>query len=381
MKIVCGVIIFGLACILHVEPRAMPLDVLLADIAREVLSDPSFIAGSEEVKICEQKKRKMMCTIERQIHGILAVHHRGEPLEFIRFNTATCESTTPGFTIACKRDSRGQMNGYATQFSILEPVGYRAYALKRGRASTPLQEEVFTGVNEGLNVNDVRCYGKAILDNRIHAALKELRELDVRSLLNPTVLVSDATISELLLLIFIVEHIDHERFRNEPLHVLVGEVLARVAFMRDQAYKYSKSSAVALGDMQFTRPTYNMLPVKYPKARLIHDFVEGAFHSFNSLKAAALLFDHDLTRIPKKLRERVFSDQMLQIEYIASSYNGGPARPINILGKFGDLVLHNKNQENQIYILKIRKTVELFRERPELLCNRHTGTGNHDAYY
>lgn len=93
----------------------------------------------------------------------------------------------------------------------------------------------------------------------------------------------------------------------------------------DQAFANTCNSSSACGWVQFTPPTYKMIVNSYPSANLIKDFIAGAADHTNSVKAAILLYDHNLKNLINGQGQQVVSDPKLE-EYLAASYNGSPSR-------------------------------------------------------
>jgi soluble lytic murein transglycosylase-like protein len=75
--------------------------------------------------------------------------------------------------------------------------------------------------------------------------------------------------------------------------------------------------------------------------------------------AAILLADHDVSLVPKVMRSTALAGPGLG-NYIASSYNGGPSRPIKILKAGKDIVEANSNPENKLYGMKMKAAAALY---------------------
>jgi hypothetical protein len=86
----------------------------------------------------------------------------------------------------------------------------------------------------------------------------------------------------------------------------------------------------------------------------------------NAAKVAMLLLDYNMSLLPKELRGRLAKDGSKCEEYSASSYNGNPKRPRNILQSGRDLVFANDNFENRMYIMILRALSRHLKKTTEL---------------
>ncbi len=122
----------------------------------------------------------------------------------------------------------------------------------------------------------------------------------------------------------ILEQTDMTEFEADP-QITVDRVLVLIGANKDVAFKKTGSKAGALGWVQFTPKTYSSLRKAYPSANLIADFAVGAADHLNSMKAAILLYDYNLTDLVRKHGNKILNDPRLE-EYLAAGYNGSPSR-------------------------------------------------------
>lgn len=340
--------------------------------AREILSRPSHAAGFVEEQKCfplkpEKGKKvkkaplKQKCTKElKSLDVVLAISRDGDKdftiVEAVGSGPSLCVSKTAGFETVCYVSKLGKTNGVNTEFEIKKPAGYKVYAIRRvvndpgGR-----KEVVYTPYSDRLNTSEVRRAGMTYVSSVIDKALHELRARGVKSRIDPHRLVADLAPKEVIRRLVLIEHIDEDRFRREDFPRLVKEVYTTYGLNQGLAYNYAVSSAKARGMFQIIPKTYASMRATYPDANLKSDFVAGTKDHVNAAMAAILLADHDVSLIPKVMRPSVLAGSGPG-DYIASSYNGGPSRPIRILKTGGDLVKNNPNLENKTYVLKMRAT-------------------------
>ncbi len=94
----------------------------------------------------------------------------------------------------------------------------------------------------------------------------------------------------------IIEHIDPGKFLSGKYtpEKLINETLVILGTNKQNAYRYSRSKAGAMGLFQFMPGTYKRIQNLYPGAGLNRDFVRGMENHQNAAKASFLLFDADM---------------------------------------------------------------------------------------
>ncbi|MEO7774529.1 MAG: hypothetical protein ABIT61_07510, partial [Steroidobacteraceae bacterium] len=106
------------------------------------------------------------------------------------------------------------------------------------------------------------------------------------------------------------------------------EVLSHYGLKREEAYRYSVSSASALGPMQFTNRrgngTYALVVRRCPEAKLDPSFERGATDLLNAMKAAICLFDIELAQMRADIRLAYRENMKVLGIFPVAAYNGGP---------------------------------------------------------
>ena len=107
-----------------------------------------------------------------------------------------------------------------------------------------------------------------------------------------------------------------------------NEVLNQYGLKRGEAYRYSVSSASAIGPMQFTNRrgngTYSLVVRRCPAARLEPNFERGATDLLNAMKAAICLFDIELKQMRPEIRAAYRDNREVMGIFPVAAYNGGP---------------------------------------------------------
>jgi len=159
-----------------------------------------------------------------------------------------------------------------------------------------------------------------------HKALGELRALGVRSFITDDLTIADTVPPEILVAYALIEQVDQQRFRDDPMDAL-HEVLNQYGLMRSDAFRFSVSSASAVGPLQWTdngpKGTYRMIVRRCANAKLIRDFQTGATNHGNAFKATACLHDLEVASLSDELEKTyLLFPQVLGI-FPVSAYNGG----------------------------------------------------------
>lgn len=196
--------------------------------------------------------------------------------------------------------------------------------------------------------------GQNIALHAIGESLAELRKNQVPSSAYPGKLVADVVTAETLLNLLVTEQTDpcllEERDRGcerllpkrlyERDEQVVDAVLTEFAINGLNAYRDICSIAAACGAYQFTNNrvrqkngkyangTYEAMRLMYPLAELDPDFKRGTRGFRNSVKAAAVLTDYELSSrgVPDWVREAFVDDHQMGLLFPAAAYNGGPSQ-------------------------------------------------------
>jgi hypothetical protein len=159
----------------------------------------------------------------------------------------------------------------------------------------------------------------------------------------------------------LVEHIDHERFRNDPRRPLFEEVYALYALNELDTYRYSVSSAGAGGMVQMIPWTYQMLRQRYPAVGLNPDFVTGMRNHGNALEAM-LLYVRDTwsdLNLDPDISGALMNGTATKQELIAAGYNSNPAKLASYIRRGGSSWRTLIPRETQMY-LQILQSFESF---------------------
>jgi hypothetical protein len=177
--------------------------------------------------------------------------------------------------------------------------------------------------------------GKEFLLGTARKAIEDLRLAQVPSVAFPGELLADVVPAEVLTTLAVIEQTDDADFVKKK-SAAFDEVLSHYGLKREEAYRYSVSSAAALGPMQFTNRrgngTYAMVVRRCPGARLDPNFERGATDTLNAMKAAICLFDIELSQMRADIRDAYRGNMEVLGIFPVAAYNGGPRNVTKLYG-------------------------------------------------
>jgi len=245
-------------------------------------------------------------------------------------------------------------NGVNTAMTIFTPDGKSLtpltieYPIERGGKF--LETAYYTSAHPALLSPDLVRSGQGYVRNMLDLAAKRLREKGVA--ISPQLV----DVAERLC---VVEHVDHQRFRDENRLALYDEIYSLFALNQIDTYRFSVSSAGAGGMVQMIPWAYNLERTRYPGVGLIPDFVTGMRNHGNALQAM-LLYMHDTwtemsanTDVQYALNSKLAT----QTELLAAAYNSNAARLPGYLKRGGENWRTLIPRETQMY-LQIYKSFE-----------------------
>lgn len=208
----------------------------------------------------------------------------------------------------------------------------------------------YTSAHPALLSPDLSRAGQAYVRNMLDLAVKRLRDRGV--FISPQIV----DVAERLCL---VEHVDHDRFRNENREALYHEIYSLFALNELDTYRYSVSSAGAGGMVQMIPWAYNLMRQRHPGVGLIPDFVTGMRNHANALQAMLLYMQdtwNDLVA-NDEVQYALSAKLATQTELLAAGYNSNAAKLPGYLKRGGSGWRTLIPRETQMY-LQIYKNFE-----------------------
>lgn len=169
--------------------------------------------------------------------------------------------------------------------------------------------------------------GRDFLLATARRAMDELRDANLPSAAFPDESLADVIPAEVITTLAVIEQTDDEDFVEKGRDAF-DEVLSQYGLKREEAYRYSVSSAKALGPMQFTNRrgngTYSLVVRRCRGAQLEPNFERGATHLLNAMKAAVCLLDLELSQMKSNIRTAYRANPEVLGIFAVAAYNGGP---------------------------------------------------------
>ncbi len=133
--------------------------------------------------------------------------------------------------------------------------------------------------------------------------------------------------AEVITTLAVIEQTDDTDFIEKGTEAF-DEVLSQYGLKREESYRYSVSSANAIGPMQFTdrrgNGTYSLVVRRCAGAKLDPSFERGATNLLNAMKAAICLFDIELGQMRDDIRVSYWDNRAVLGIFPVAAYNGGP---------------------------------------------------------
>jgi hypothetical protein len=175
---------------------------------------------------------------------------------------------------------------------------------------------------------------KYLLDTAQHA-IEQLRLLNVPSAAYPGQLLADVVPASVIASLAVIEQTDDADFLAKGTGAF-EDVMSHYGMKREEAYRYSVSTAKALGPMQFTNRrgngTYSMVVRRCPAAQIDPNFERGATNLLNAMKAAICLFDVELKQMRPEIRWPYRNNPAVLGIFPVAAYNGGPRNVTKLYG-------------------------------------------------
>src|ERR1044072_4380569 len=201
----------------------------------------------------------------------------------------------------------------------------------------------YTSAHPALLTPDLTKAGQLYVNSMVELAAKRLRDKNKPIAQN---------LIEIAKRLCIVEHVDHERFRNENRVALYDEIYSLYALNELDTYRYSVSSAGAGGMVQMIPWTYALMRQRYPGVGLNPDFVYGMRNHGNALEAMLLYMQdtwNDLTANEDVLNA-MSAKQITGAELMAAGYNSNAAKIPGYIRRAGPGWRTLIPRETQIYL-------------------------------
>ncbi len=193
-----------------------------------------------------------------------------------------------------------------------------------------LEDVVYVPYSASVHTAALVDEGERYLDELVRTVFDRLRREQVRSRAYPDRLLADVIDPSLVKAIAAIEHLDESSLQKDSDRAL-ERFFVTLGGNQGSAYNYSRSTADALGLVQFIPSTYNRLAER-AEWGLDKNFVRGMTTHENAIRAQTIYLDTLLTEFPETIRAQYLTDPDTTTEYIVAAYNGGSGRVRRAIG-------------------------------------------------
>jgi len=215
----------------------------------------------------------------------------------------------------------------------------------------------YTSAHPALLSPELSRAGQFYVNSMVDLAAKRLKEKN-----NPI----SAHLIEIAKRLCIVEHVDHDRFRNDNRIALYDEIYSLYALNELDTYRYAVSSAGAGGMVQMIPWTYALMRQRHPGVGLNPDFVYGMRNHGNALEAMLLYMQdtwNDLSA-NEDVQAALSAKQITIPELMAAGYNSNAAKIPGYIRRAGADWRYLIPRETQIY-LQIYQSLDVLTKAKE----------------
>ena len=274
-------------------------------------------------------------------------------------------------------------NGVNSEFSVatgenVVAIRYPIYAdrkISKTKTVYDVTDAIYTPYSRAIHTPEMVEAGKRWFEKTVSGLFDDLRAKGVPSRAFPDKLLADVIDENFVKSIAIIEHLDNSAFLKDPRRQ-IESFYVTLAANEDDAYDFSKSSAGALGLVQFIPSTYAAL-VKWPHLHLNPNFESGMRDPVNAIRAQTAYLDYLLSRLPDEATTSYASNRDLSHEFVAAAYNGGATRVAKAMVVWEENLdpnerLHVKTRsrlklETMKYVLKLRLLTDVQKKHPTLI--------------
>jgi hypothetical protein len=215
----------------------------------------------------------------------------------------------------------------------------------------------YTSAHPALLSADLMKVGQTYVNSMVDLAAKRLK--DRGNAINPMLV-------EIAKRLCVVEHVDHERFRNENRIALYEEIYTLYALNELDTYRFSVSSAGAGGMVQMIPWTYNLMRQRHPGVGLNPDFVAGMRNHSNALQAMLLYMQDTWSDLSanEDVQGALTARQATNAEIMAAGYNSNAAKLPGYIRRAGPGWRTLIPRETQMY-LQIYQSLDVLMKSKE----------------
>lgn len=347
------------------EPPIPVVDPLVAAIRRaqtELQSQIAAAAAQAGAKVVKERQEWLPITLavwQRSTDQLRYVEAKMRGTE-LQLAEEAAEDLDVRVLFANGLNSNISVNGNQDQavIALRYPI---LKALNAKKTLFSLEDVVYVPYSASIHTPAVVEEGERYLDELVRTVFERLRTEQVRSRAYPERLLADVIDPSLVKAIAAIEHLDESSLQKDSDRAL-ERFFVTLGGNQGSAYNYSRSTADALGLVQFIPSTYNRLAER-AEWGLDKDFVRGMTTHENALRAQTIYLDTLLTEFPGTIRTQYLADPDTTTEYIVAAYNGGSGRVRRAIGTWQQIF----NGERTRQLARLQKDYDVAFTKAESL--------------
>jgi hypothetical protein len=346
----------GSLCLSILPIWAQPADGSSSCSATTITASKNESFASEILELLPQAKELLAnnCDIDNSLVGISLLERRSGKIyavkmlknNFLTNNYQESFNLADGQQVSLRVD---QMNYVNTKLIAESNDGlFIPLMVKYPIVKANILKEIayYTPAHRALQSHDFDKLGEKYIERVLNDAARSLTKEGLK--------IPDNVIN-IARKLCVIEHVDHDRYRNEQSENLFKEVLTLYALNRGDCYRYSVSSAGAGGMVQMITSTYREVRRTFPQVELLPEFEAGMINHRNAAKAMLLYLwqYHNYFSDQNSVTTAIDNNQATIEEIMAAGYNSNPVR---VPGKLraGSYWKSTLPRETQIYLTILR---------------------------
>ncbi len=218
----------------------------------------------------------------------------------------------------------------AVRYPVVEKIKH-----KKKKATYRVSDIVTTPSSDPLRRPDVAMWGKRVMDDLVQSAIDQVRTLGVRSRARPSMLLADVADPVTLKSIMAIEHLGTPSLKQD-VRAALDRFFMNVALNENDAYASDRSSARALGFLQFIPSTYASVVKRWPALNLEPNFERGMRDIHNATVAQIAYLDDIWQDLPDGILTASTTSLEQARAYTVAAYNAGGIRVRRAIETWGE---------------------------------------------
>ncbi len=325
------------------DPLVLALERARTELQRRIDADKAATGNTSRTVTSDDAWGDVTLAIWRtdtQDLRYIDVQKNGANLRLSATDRAEFPALKVRFSNGVNSDYSVDAEGRSVVVAVRYPV-LRSVSGKKGVYT--IDEVVYTPYSRPLHTEATVALGERYVDALVEEVYARLREEGVKSRAFSDRLLVDVIDPAMVKAIAAIEHLDESSLEKDTDRAL-ERFFVIMGTNPGAAYNYSRSSAGALGLVQFIPSTYTALAAR--SGGVLDGNFERAMTSHQTaIRAQVMYLDVLLTEFSSEVREQFAQDPERINEYIVAAYNGGSGRVRRAIGIWDQVLNGEKTRQ------------------------------------